>query len=145
MKSLHKHHIIPKYAGGDNSKENMSPPISTELHAEIHRLYYEEFGKTEDFIAWKSLLGQSFKGIIFTPEVRKKMSQSGKGRIFSEEHRKNLSKANKGKTRSEETKKKLSESHKGNIPWNKGIPQTEETKKKLSDALKGRKYTKRNL
>ena len=33
----HKHHIIPKHMGGDNSKMNLTPPISVELHAAFHK------------------------------------------------------------------------------------------------------------
>lgn len=54
----HRHHLIPKHMGGDNSEENLTPPISIQLHAEFHRLLYEDFGSVNDKIAWKALSGR---------------------------------------------------------------------------------------
>jgi len=67
--------------GGDDSPDNITPPISIALHAELHKDLYEHFGKTEDFLAWKGLLGESKHGIIFTDEVLQKMSRALKGKI----------------------------------------------------------------
>ena len=55
----HRHHLIPKRLGGDDSEENLTPPISLKLHAEFHRLLWEDFGQRADFIAWKVLSGQT--------------------------------------------------------------------------------------
>lgn len=55
---MHRHHLIPRHMGGNNSEENLTPPISIELHAEFHRLLWLDFGKVEDFIAWKALSGR---------------------------------------------------------------------------------------
>jgi len=33
----HKHHIIPKYMGGNNLPENLTPPIFIPLHAALHK------------------------------------------------------------------------------------------------------------
>lgn len=53
----HKHHIIPKHAGGDNSPENLIE-LTIEEHAEAHRILYVEHGRWQDKVAWKLLLGQ---------------------------------------------------------------------------------------
>jgi hypothetical protein len=149
---LHIHHIQPKYLiGEDNSPDNLTPPISVELHAALHKDLYDHYGNTQDWLAWKGLLGISFKGIQFTPEVRKKMSLIRKGIILSQETKNRISKSKlgskhsketckkmseirKGIKASDETKRKLSESHKGHIT-------SKETKKKISDACKGRKFS----
>ena len=44
--------------GGTDDEDNLTPPISIELHAEFHRLLWEDFGKYEDFIAWRCLSGR---------------------------------------------------------------------------------------
>lgn len=54
----HRHHLIPKHMGGTNDEDNLTQPISIELHAEFHRLLWEDFGKYEDFIAWRCLSGR---------------------------------------------------------------------------------------
>ncbi len=54
----HKHHIIPKYAGGSDHPDNLIE-LSIIEHAEAHRLLWERDGRKEDYIAWKLLSGQS--------------------------------------------------------------------------------------
>ena len=44
--------------GGDDSEDNLTPPISIELHAAFHKQLWEDFGKKEDYIAWKCLSGR---------------------------------------------------------------------------------------
>lgn len=51
----HVHHIVPKYLGGSDSKDNLIE-LSVEDHAEAHRLLYEENGNWQDFLAWQGLL-----------------------------------------------------------------------------------------
>ena len=57
-RNKHRHHLIPKHMGGTDDEDNLTPPISIELHAEFHRLLWEDFGKYEDFIAWRCLSGR---------------------------------------------------------------------------------------
>jgi len=52
----HKHHIIPKHMGGGDEPKNITE-LSIEEHALEHKKLYEEFGKKEDYIAWKGLEG----------------------------------------------------------------------------------------
>ena len=52
----HKHHIIPKHAGGSNEKDNLVE-LTIEEHAEAHRLLYEQYGRWQDRVAWLSLSG----------------------------------------------------------------------------------------
>ena len=55
---MHRHHLVPKHMGGDDSEENLTPPISVELHAEFHRWLWIDGGRMEDYIAWKALSGR---------------------------------------------------------------------------------------
>lgn len=55
---MHKHHIIPKHAGGDNDQLNLTPPISFRLHAMFHYDRWKHVGDYEDFIAYRMLLGR---------------------------------------------------------------------------------------
>lgn len=56
----HKHHIIPKHAGGSDDPSNLIE-LTIEEHAEAHRILYEKYGKIEDYCAWKGLTGQLTK------------------------------------------------------------------------------------
>lgn len=52
----HKHHIVPKHAGGTDDPSNLIE-LSVEEHAEAHRLLFEQYGRWQDWCAWKGLLG----------------------------------------------------------------------------------------
>jgi len=69
---MHKHHLIPKHMGGGNEQENLTPPISIQLHAAFHKDLYERFGLKEDFIAWQALSGR-----ITSEEARLMAAKSG--------------------------------------------------------------------
>ena len=53
----HKHHKIPKHAGGTNEPENLIL-LTVSEHAEAHRILFEEYGRWQDKIAWEMLSGQ---------------------------------------------------------------------------------------
>jgi hypothetical protein len=55
-RSTHKHHIIPRYAGGLNSPENLIE-VSVSHHALIHWWYYCMWGNIQDLAATYLLLG----------------------------------------------------------------------------------------
>lgn len=52
----HKHHIVPRHAGGTDDPSNLVE-LSIADHAEAHRLLYEEHGRAEDKLAWQALSG----------------------------------------------------------------------------------------
>lgn len=54
----HRHHIVPRHAGGDDSSGNLTAPISIAEHAELHRELWLRYGQMADFIAWKALSGR---------------------------------------------------------------------------------------
>jgi hypothetical protein len=107
----HKHHIIPKHAGGTNAPENLIE-LTVPEHAEAHRLLWEQHGKLQDKLAWLMLSGKTEEAEVCrielcrTPEARAKLSASLKGHIKSPEHCANLSKALTGKQHSFDTRQK---------------------------------------
>jgi len=61
---MHKHHIIPRHAGGTDDPANLVL-LTVDEHAEAHLKLYEEHGRWQDKLAWKGLSGQIGKeGII---------------------------------------------------------------------------------
>ena len=125
--------------GGTDDPSNIIE-LTTEEHAEAHRLLWEEHGSIYDKIAWRCLTGQISNeeaNILATKAANtgrtpwnkgKKGVQGGrpKGMIHDEAARKKISKNTKeGMLK---TDKKLG-TRKGTIPWNKGKtlgPQTPE-------------------
>ena len=52
----HKHHIVPKHAGGNDNRTNIIE-LTVAEHAEAHRVLFEKYGRLEDKVAWKGLAG----------------------------------------------------------------------------------------
>lgn len=90
--ALHRHHIVPRHAGGTNEPCNLVY-LTVAEHAEAHRLLYEHYGRKLDRIAYLSLSKQ-----IDGAEARRLVaSERMKGVPKSEAHRLKLSEARKGK------------------------------------------------
>ena len=53
----HRHHIIPRHAGGSDDPSNIQR-LTIEEHAEAHKILYETYGREEDRIAWLGLSSQ---------------------------------------------------------------------------------------
>lgn len=138
----HKHHILPKHAGGSDDSYNIVE-LTIEEHAEEHRKLYEQYGKIEDYCAWQGLIGSMNKQDIFlklmnSEEIKEKISKGTKEywnnlpeeikikrkNQFLEARKLGYKTAAKGKNwkLSEETKKKQSkpksENHCENIKLN---------------------------
>ena len=165
MKGKHKHHIIPKHAGGSNDPDNFVY-LTIEEHAKAHKKLYEEYGRWEDRLAYEGLSCQIGKDEIWegiyknrktwlgrkhTEETKKKISENkkraerlGLTKAHNEEWRKNQSEKLMGHTVSEEQRKKVSASLKGKSKSEEHKNKTreyaknrsEEHKRKLSEAQK---------
>tara|TARA_B110000908_G_C9958818_1_gene315880 strand:+ start:66 stop:614 length:549 start_codon:yes stop_codon:yes gene_type:complete len=57
MLLTHKHHIIPRHAGGTDDPSNLVE-LSVADHALAHLALYEEHGRWQDLIAFQGLSGQ---------------------------------------------------------------------------------------
>jgi hypothetical protein len=51
-----KHHIVPRHAGGTDDPSNIEE-VTTEQHADRHKVLFEAHGRWQDFLAWKGLTG----------------------------------------------------------------------------------------
>jgi hypothetical protein len=69
----HKHHIVPKHAGGTDDPSNLVELTIAE-HAEAHRILFEKYGRKQDFWAWHGLSGRIGKDEI----MRQICSENGK-------------------------------------------------------------------
>ncbi len=126
---LHKHHIIPRHAGGSDDSSNLIE-LTIEEHAEAHRLLYEQYGREEDRLAWKGLAGLIGKDEMVRAKASLNSSRPGDLNPFY------------GKKHTDTTKQKISKKNKGHS-YNKGIPKTAEHRKKISERRKSEatKYT----
>jgi len=115
---MHKHHIIPKHAGGTDDPDNLVY-LSVKEHAIAHAKLYLEHGDLKDYLAYKGLRKQ-----IGQEEIFRECSRIGGLK-------------NKNQPKSKEHSKKISQSHKNNPVFRK--PHTEESKIKTSKSMKGNK------
>ena len=74
MTIYHRHHIIPKHAGGTDDPSNIVL-LTVEEHAEAHKKLYEEYGKWQDLCAYKVLIKE------IGQEEAVKIAKSEAGRI----------------------------------------------------------------
>jgi len=80
----HKHHIIPRHAGGTDDPSNLVE-LTVEEHAEAHRVLYEKYGRWQDELAWKGLSGMIGKEEIIrrtVSETRGKRCVSPEGVVY---------------------------------------------------------------
>tara|TARA_R110000868_G_scaffold12850_1_gene60757 strand:+ start:1820 stop:2353 length:534 start_codon:yes stop_codon:yes gene_type:complete len=138
-KSYHRHHIIPKHAGGTDDDDNIIY-LTPEEHAKAHLELYEKHGKYEDAQAYNSLKkywneSRTIDGYKQSEKhIRKrientdyaKISDKLKGRIsptkgmkFDYKPKPKISEALRGKSKSNETKEKISKSLLGKEASNK--------------------------
>ena len=116
----HKHHIIPKHAGGSNDSSNIIE-LSIPEHAEAHRVLYEKYNKPEDKLAWQCLSGMLTKQEI----IQELSSMAGKkGGVIG-------GKKSKGTKQTEEWIKKRSTFGEDNGMF--GKKHTKETLLKISE------------
>ena len=97
----HKHHIIPRHAGGTDDPSNIVE-LTIPEHAEAHRKLYEEHGRWQDKIAYQVLAGQMSITEAQWEAKREGVRAFHTGRKCTEEHkektRQSMLGKNKGKT-----------------------------------------------
>jgi hypothetical protein len=103
----HKHHIIPRHAGGTDDPSNLIE-LTIEEHAEAHRILYEKYGRDEDRWAWLGLTGQ-----IGKDEILRQIAMSQKGVKKPDGFGEKISAFRKTFKYSEESKQKMSKSKLG--------------------------------
>lgn len=54
----HRHHIIPRHAGGTDDPTNLVS-LTIPEHAEAHRVLWEQHGRLQDKLAWLLLSGKT--------------------------------------------------------------------------------------
>jgi hypothetical protein len=152
---IHRHHKIPKHAGGTDDPSNIEM-LTIEEHAEAHRKLFEKYGRWQDKKAWLFLSGRvnadeawydvmiEGKRQLMNDGVRwnnvKKKAAAGLKRAYENGHKP----WNAGKTGlkqiSENVKKQAKE---GNFhcigDYQRGRKFDDEHKKKLSERAKQRK------
>ena len=119
---MHRHHKIPRHAGGTDDPTNIIE-CSVEEHAELHFALYLEHGRWQD---WYAAMGLA--GIIGKEEiVREQQSRAG-------------IKGNTGRKRPDFSKWLKENPDRPMAPagWNKGIARTEEEKALMSKNRKGK-------
>ena len=152
----HKHHIIPRHAGGSDDPSNIVE-LTIEEHALAHKKLFFIYSRWQDEVAYLTLSGQISKaeaikraiveanlGRKDTEETRRKKSEAQKrignrppsmlGKKMSEEQKRKIGLKSKGRKHTEETKRKIAQANKDRPPI------SEETKKKMSKAQTGRKH-----
>lgn len=111
MTIYHKHHIVPKHAGGTDEPSNLIL-LTIEEHAEAHRILYETHGRWQDKVAWLTLSKQISCGEAI--KIAQSLSNKGKNNsMYGMTGEKNPNYKNRGinsplfgKKHSEETCKK---------------------------------------
>jgi hypothetical protein len=142
----HKHHIVPRHAGGTDHPSNLIE-VSIEEHAELHLARYLSFGEQGDWWAFMGLSGQMGKEEILAEKCKswlgKERSEETKlkmrkphGPKHTAESRAKISAARKGKKLNPDHKAKISKSLEGN-QRSLGKTLTQDHKDKLSKAMKG--------
>ena len=146
MRIYHRHHVVPRHAGGTDDPSNIIV-CTIEEHAEHHRYRYEMTGDEYDRIAWQGLLGMITKQETIRQAQIENGRRNGRAQLGrrkqSEETRRKIAEANRGKKHSEETLRKMrgrkhSEEARRKMCSRK---HSEETRRKLADANRGKKHS----
>jgi hypothetical protein len=127
---LHKHHIIPKHAGGTDDPSNLIY-LTVEEHAEAHKLLFEQYGRWQDELAWKGLLK-----LITHDEAMIRSMKPNLGKKFNDEHKRKISQSLMGHSLSEDTRKKISNTRKERNIKPTGYERTKEIRIKMSESAK---------
>lgn len=151
---LHKHHIVPKHAGGSDEIENIVY-LSVSDHAEAHRKLFEQYGRWQDEVAWKGLSGiigheeavklsvGHMRGKKHRPETIAKMKRpkskihamkAGLAKKGCRHSKISCDKISKTRLMRIHTYTPLSDHNRKKLSERSSLPKSDETKKKMSIA-----------
>ena len=144
----HRHHIVPRHAGGTDDESNLVD-LTIQEHAEAHRVLWMKFGRKEDWLAWKGLSGQIGREEILSTIYRENGKRLGAARA---EQLRGQPAYNRGVAMSEQQKQKLrkpkTEEHKAALRKPKSrtarmgrYERTDEIRAKVAAKLTGRTRT----
>ncbi len=119
---LHRHHKIPKHAGGTNDPSNIVF-LTVAEHAEEHRLLFEKYRRWQDEVAWKGL-----SGIINHQEAVRRACGHNKGKKHSPE---TLEKLSRPKTPEHAARAGAAK---------RGIAHSAQARRKMSETRRSRSY-----
>ena len=128
---FHKHRLIPGHMGGTYEKGNVLL-VNVALHAFLHKLLYEEYGKWQDKVAWLALSKQ----IGFEEATILAGKLANIGRVDSLETRRKKSLARLGKPSPNKNKKASMKTREKHRKRRLGSSHKKETKEKISDSQK---------
>jgi hypothetical protein len=136
MSIYHKHHIIPKHAGGSNDPSNIIE-LTVEEHALAHKELWEKYGRWQDKVAWICLSKQVSK----EEAIKLIISEANLG------HKRNIGENNPmyGKTHTAEARVKIGNASKTRQSGKKRGPMSEDRKRKISEALKGKRKSEEHV
>jgi hypothetical protein len=136
LEGFHRHHIIPKHLGGNDSPENLIL-LHPYDHAIAHFVRWKIYGTHGDawafnkLKAWLDSGGLTVRGMKHSEDAKKKIAKASSSRVrkpHTDETKLKISTAKKGKPSNRRAKKlsaetieKLKQSHIGQKPWNKGL------------------------
>ncbi|MFZ9876775.1 MAG: hypothetical protein ACO3EY_06950 [Candidatus Nanopelagicales bacterium] len=136
---IHRHHIIPKHMGGDDSKNNLID-IPYWAHIEVHKRLWEVYGKLEDKLAYYMLSGKTEEA----EKVRIELAKN-KFKVWLKENPEEVKNWKKNISNSLKGKRFLPDEHyKKQAEKFRGIPRSQEVKDKISKAKKGKSVAQPN-
>ena len=112
MIQWHKHHIIPRHAGGTDDKSNLLK-CNVAMHAFMHEQRYKETGDEYDRLAYLGLKGLISKSELIRKLNQEQASRTHKGKPKSKEHNEKVSKALTGLNKSQTHKNNVALSRSG--------------------------------
>jgi hypothetical protein len=142
----HKHHIIPRYAGGTDCANNIIE-VTCEEHAELHFARYLEYGHWQDWLAYRVLSGQMRQEEAIAIKCREagKKSKGTTGQTLSQETRRRISVSKTGKPRKKPPP--LTPEHRANISKTRleRYGKTDEEKKQTTLEWRERYRERKNM
>ena len=136
---IHRHHIVPRHMGGDDSEENIID-LPYWAHIEVHKRLWEVYGKLEDKLAYCMLSGKTEEAEKLRIQLAKRNYQK-----WLKEKPEEVKKWKKNISNSLKGKRYLPNEHYRKLGDNlRDIPRSQEVRNKISKAKKGKSVPQPN-